>query len=84
MRSEVRRQRRNSKKTNQPTGLGGWGQWEEENKDLKATVTPKHFPREQPSLKVQFSKWVERKRKVLLSKANVEVSKQKDNYFSLR
>lgn len=40
----------------------GWGRgWEEENKDLKAMVTPKHFLREQPSLKVQFGKWVERK-----------------------
>lgn len=40
--------------------------WEEENKDLKAMVTPKHFLREPPSLKVQFGKWVERKWKILL------------------
>lgn len=39
----------------------GERQWEEENKDLQAMVTPKHFLREQLSLKVQFGKWVERK-----------------------
>lgn len=62
------------KQTNQLAS--GWGQWEEENKDLKAMVTPKHFPREQPSLKVQFGKWVERNRKLPLSKANVEVNRE--------
>lgn len=42
----------------------------------EALVTPKHFPREQQSLKVQFGEWVERRIKFLFSKASVEVSRK--------